>query len=132
MNITNEMQYPHIGTALMLIIIGCVTGYAISETHMGAGTEAKEFDIFSYKAIEVNGSMNFAFENPSNKNLQTVNNKLALGFTNWAGRQNGDNKELFIEYLDSCKLVINEMQAGHDVTDEKKDMYKMYGKLRNE
>lgn len=120
-------------TAIFLTLSSFTGGYSAADIEF-TPTQAEEiqtFDIFSYKALEVNDLMDAALANPTEDNLRTMNNHLHLGLQNWANRHEGDNKELFQDYLDACKLVIDEKQAGYGIKDEKSEMNKLYQELRN-
>jgi len=121
-------------TAIFLTLSSFTGGYSAADIDFTQVQveEVHTFDVFSYKAHEVDNLMEAALASPTRDNLRTMNNHLHLGLQNWANRHNGENKELFNDYLDACKLVIDEKQAGHDITDEKAEMDKLYNELRNE
>jgi len=106
--ITNMPQFQQVLIAFLLVFSA---GYAVSDS---STSPDETFDVFSYKAQEINGLMEYAFEYPSEDNLRTINNKLAIIEWRWLSQNEGGNKELFTEYLDSCQLVIDEMQAGKE------------------
>lgn len=132
---TNE-AYNKFCTALFIAFIGCAAGYTVSEANVTQSPahvdEVQTFDEFSYKAPEVNTLMQATLSNPTEERLLSANNNLAIMSWGWVSRHDGANKGLFIDYLAACRLVIDEAQAGHDITDETKEMNKLYGMLNPE
>jgi hypothetical protein len=105
-------------------------GYTTSEINHPIEIQTQAFDSFSYKASnEVQPMMREVLTNPTEENLRRANNKLKISYTNWAYRENGNNKQLFNEYLTACEKAIDEKQAGHDITVEIKEVNRLYKKL---
>jgi hypothetical protein len=133
-----DESYIQLFTAVFLTLSAFTGGYGAAGVNFTptyideVPAEVHTFDIFSYKALEVNELMTGALANPTEEKLRSVNNKLAVMSWSWVNRQEGDNKALFVEYLTACQVVIDEKQAGHDITDEKKEMTELYTKLRPE
>jgi len=95
--------------------------------------ELEHFDQFAYKAEqEVNPFMQSVIKNPTEYNLRTANNRIIMRYESWAKRENGDNKELFQQYLGACGDVVDSMQAGEKSfqTNQKiNEMNTLYTKL---
>ena len=121
--ITNMPQFQQVLIAFLLVFSA---GYVVSDS---STAPEETFDVFSYKAQEISGLMDSAFENPSEDNLRTINNKLAIIEWRWLNQNEGGNKELFVEYLDACQLVIDGMQDGK--TADTSEMNMKYDKLVN-
>ena len=132
-----DESYIQLFTAVFLTLSAFTGGYGAAGVDYNSNVnevpaEVHTFDIFSYKALEVNELMTGALANPTEEKLRSVNNKLAVMAWGWVNRHEGDNKALFVEYLTACQVVIDEKQVGHDITDEKKEMTELYTKLRPE
>lgn len=110
--------------AIMLIFFAFSAGYGVNE----ASTTENTYDIFSNKAeTEVNPMMNHAVKYPTEGNLRNANNVLAVIEWSWINQNEGENKELFSEYVDACQLVIDEMQAGNEP--DTSEMNRLYTSL---
>jgi hypothetical protein len=132
--ITSLPPFQQLCAAILTSFLLCSAGYVASDHNLiKSDNEIQSFDVFSYKAQdEVKPMMDKALANPTEYNLRKANNHLKIGVQNWVNGEEGQNKELFQEYLDSCELVIDEKQAGNDITAEKAEMEKLYLKLNPE
>lgn len=111
-NVTQAQQF---GAVLLVLAAVFASGYAASNmTHDSLTSELTAFDQFAYKAEEVDKMMQMTIENPTKYNLISTNNELVIVYRGWAMGETGENKELFLEYLDACILVIDDMQAGNE------------------
>ena len=109
----NIPQYQQAVAAMLLATIVFGVGYTTADVNHVQ--DAKQFDQFAYKAKnDVNVMMQVVIAEPNDYNLLAANNKLKIEYTNWAKRENGQNKELFFNYLNACENVIDEMQAGNE------------------
>lgn len=111
--------------ALLVFALGASSG--IVYTH-NADTPVQTFDQFSYAAQDVQTMMKNVLDNPTEYNLRYANNDLLIVREQWAYRESGANKELYLEYLKACEKVINDAQAGKQV--DTSNMNELYLKLR--
>ena len=138
-----DESYIQLFTAIFLTLSAFSGGYSAANVDftgdrmsdvqaIGQMDGVRTFDIFANKAQDdVQPMMEKALENPTSRNLMKANNHLYIGVQNWADRHEGENKELFQEYLNACELVIDEKQAGHNIEAEIKEMNRLYNKLQN-
>lgn len=117
-------QIKQLIAAVVLVFLAC-SAYSVYDENT---TDDATFDVFSEKAsTDIKPMMDNALEYPTKENLRNANNELAVLEWRWLSQNEGQNKELFVEYLNECQLVIDGMQEGHTMNTEKMDL--LYNEL---
>jgi hypothetical protein len=98
--ISKLTNFDKVCLAILVITASFGAGYSVSHQ-----PNEKQFDQFSYKALEVNAVMQDFIKNPSEEKRISVHNSLVITYGNWAYRTSGANKELFQKYLIACQDV---------------------------
>lgn len=127
-------QYQQLLVAFLAVTaVSFGAGYQASNSQQIIDTPVIEsFDPFEYKATnEVEPLIQKTVDNPTEYNLMVANNALKISIYNWADRHTGENKALFMEYLDACEAVINSMQDGESIDETNAKIIEM-NKLKNE
>jgi len=126
----NDYAYIQMYTAIFLVLSAFSGGYSAADiVHAPISEsvteqyieEAKNFDEFSNKAIEVHTLMSNTLADPTEYRLRSTNNQLAVIEWRWLSSQDGENKELFSEYLNECQSVVNDLQEKGEAHTSKMD-----------
>jgi hypothetical protein len=128
-----DEAYIQLYTAIFMVLSAFSGGYGVANVdHTPLSEditksyvdEAQTFDIFSSKATEVSTLMNKTLSNPTEYNLRSANNQLAVIEWRWLSNNDGKNKELFSEYLNECQKVIDDLQEnGEAYPSNMKELY---------
>lgn len=133
MNFVNTVIDKQLCAVILVLFLGACAGYSVSNATQPQTIEEQlssiEYDVYSDMAPKVNNMMQGALNNPSDYNLLKTNNDLALVYKPLAKQETGDNKEIFMDYLDACIDVIDEKQAGNEAKEEIAKMNELYNRL---
>lgn len=115
--IINKFQ-KEIVLALALILFGAAVDHTVSNNSETIVIDSN-VDVYTSMAEEVQGSMQDVIANPSEKNLEAMQDDLFYTYYPWAQRTEGDKQEEFIAYLEVCnQVVISLHKTGQaDLTD---------------
>lgn len=119
------------GAALLIIAaILFGAGYTASDIQQTQVEDIEPFNQFAYKAEhDVNPMMQDVIAQPIEYNLLIADNRLNNEFVTWVNDESGSDKEHFIEYLDACEVVVDDMKVGNDP--DTSEMDRLYNELIN-
>lgn len=104
------------GVALLIIAaILFGAGYTASEIQQTPTEDIEPFNQFAYKAThDVNPMMLAIIVQPLEYNLLVADHRLNNEFVEWVSEEEGSDKQLFIDYLNACENVVDDLKAGNE------------------
>jgi len=107
--------------ALVIALLGA--GYNVSE-QQNTLTIDLNYNAFEARTTDVSKMMDVVLTNPTEENLINAQQNILYAYAPWANRQTGEQKNLFLDYLEACNQIIISISNGE--TADTTEMYRLY------
>jgi len=109
---------------VLALMSALVLSGAIGGSHVQ--TDFNTFDIYEYKAEQINNEMKVVSENPSDENIKAVYYDL-LEEMQWSGRHVNEKSATYEAYLEACNDILISFSKGQQA--DTTEMNTLYAEL---